>query len=69
MVEIEQFTHTVSSSHKYLTSIHQNGVLPVYNYASHSEDMTTDLTLSATHQVANAADINRIQLFIMEYFN
>ena len=49
------------------TSIEQSGVLPVYALTTTiAEDFKTSLTLTATHQVTNVADLNRVAMIELE---
>jgi len=66
--EIQVKLVTVSQTIEYLfTRILQNGVLGVrvFNIAI-AEDIHTALALTVTHQVANAADLNRIGMIELE---
>lgn len=62
-IEVEFVTRSPSGAggQKICTSVFENGASPVIttNIAI-AEDMTTALTLTVTHNVANAADLNRV---------
>lgn len=63
-IEVEFFNRTASGSpvQKYVTKVFENGVTPVITVASATEDLSAAKTLTVTHNVANVADRNDIEL-------
>lgn len=63
-IEIDFVNRTASGSpaQKYVSKVFENGVAPVIVVASAAEDLSVSKTLTITHNVANAADRNDLEL-------